>query len=124
MLELDLAGSKVKLELDVLAPSCLVDADRGQMEQVFTNLVINAAQAMTEGGHLFIKIETAEFKEQQWSLKPGQYIHVQIRDEGAVSKKNISTRFLTPISVPKTLETDWVWLRYIPLSTGMVAGLM
>jgi len=96
LLELDLAGSKVKLELDVLAPSCLVDADRGQMEQVFTNLVINAAQAMTEGGHLFIKIETAEFKEQQWSLKPGQYIHVQIRDEGGGIKEEHIDQIFDP----------------------------
>ncbi|MEP6732647.1 MAG: PAS domain S-box protein [bacterium] len=44
----------VSLHLDAGAPGALVLADRSGVEQIVTNLVINAAQAAGRGGHVWI----------------------------------------------------------------------
>ena len=44
-----LLGDSVELSTSV-APGCLVRADRGQLEQVITNLALNARDAMPSGG--------------------------------------------------------------------------
>ena len=47
---LALLGSSVECEFDIQEDLCLVDADEIQIHQVISNLVMNAAQAMPDGG--------------------------------------------------------------------------
>jgi signal transduction histidine kinase len=47
---LKLAQSKVSLHFDPPAVSLYVDAHKGQIQQVLLNLLLNATQAMPEGG--------------------------------------------------------------------------
>jgi len=50
-----LRGSNIKLSLNIATDLYLVDADRGQLAQVISNLVINSKQAMPNGGVITIK---------------------------------------------------------------------
>jgi len=51
-----LRGSKVKLQFDIDPTLWLVAADKGQLSQVISNLVINAQQAMgSDGGQLIVR---------------------------------------------------------------------
>ena len=94
LVSMDLAGSNIKPELRLPGEGCVVDADRGQMKQVFSNLVINAIQAMPNGGYLYINVDSVEFPAPRWNLDSGKYVHVQIRDEGrGISEENIDLIF-------------------------------
>jgi signal transduction histidine kinase/ActR/RegA family two-component response regulator len=60
--------------------------DRGQLEQVLTNLTINARDAMPNGGRLVIDTENIDVDEAYAAgrpeLKPGQYIRMRVSDTG------------------------------------------
>ena len=47
-------GGDIQLELQTKATISMIRADRGQVEQVLMNLVMNAKESMTPGGHLRI----------------------------------------------------------------------
>jgi PAS domain S-box-containing protein len=80
----DLSGSNVELICEKSPDLWRADVDAGQMQQVFSNLVINAKQSMLDGGHLFIKLENEEIsRDRALILDPGRYIRISFRDEGA-----------------------------------------
>ena len=61
-------------------------ADRGQIEQVLLNLVLNARDAMPDGGELTIASDNVELSEQflqhRLGLEPGAYVRVTVTDTG------------------------------------------
>lgn len=81
-----LVGEKVTLSLGhdpVLRP---IRADKRQLEQVIMNLVVNARDAMPEGGTVRIETENlqlvAEMKRDRVAVPPGDYVIVKVVDEG------------------------------------------
>ena len=57
LMRLKLHQQKIDLQLEPLASNIYVDVNKGQILQVMLNLVLNATQAMPEGGH--IRLETS-----------------------------------------------------------------
>ena len=57
LVRLKLHQQKIDLQFEPLASSIYVDVNKGQILQVMLNLVLNATQAMPEGGH--IRLETS-----------------------------------------------------------------
>jgi len=79
----DLSGSNVKPIFKLANSLWLADVDKGQMQQVFSNLTINADQAMPDGGHLYIIMENEDLSRKSLpGLKPGKYLKVTVKDEG------------------------------------------
>ncbi|SPJ28672.1 hybrid sensor histidine kinase/response regulator [Falsiruegeria mediterranea] len=81
-----LVGEKVTLTLShdpVLKP---VRADKRQLEQVLMNLVVNARDAMPQGGEIRIETEVVHLdnalERDRATLPPGEYVTVKVRDEG------------------------------------------
>ncbi|MCD6388021.1 MAG: cache domain-containing protein [Desulfobulbaceae bacterium] len=91
----DLSGSNVKPVFETSANLWLAEVDKGQMQQVFSNLTINANQAMPDGGHLYITMENEDLSDKSLlDLKPGKYIKVTVRDEGTgIDKKHLERIF-------------------------------
>ncbi len=84
-----LAGSQVGCRMQIHGELWLVEADASQLTQVFTNLLLNAAQEMQQGvidltaeTCLIAFPEESQENEQNLALKPGNYIHVEVADRG------------------------------------------
>jgi PAS domain S-box-containing protein len=78
-----LSGSNVRC--DCMVPDDLwdVEIDEGQVSQVIQNLIINAVQAMPEGGVIRIGAENISIAAGKGPpLKEGKYIRITIRDQG------------------------------------------
>jgi PAS domain S-box-containing protein len=63
----------------------LVEADQGQIQQVFLNLYVNAWQAMPGGGDLYIQTENVTLDAQyvkHFDIRPGKYIKISLTDTG------------------------------------------
>ncbi|OPY80493.1 MAG: Blue-light-activated protein [Syntrophus sp. PtaU1.Bin005] len=62
-----------------------VEADAGQLEQVFLNLFINAGHAMPKGGRLHIQTANVTLQEADvavFQVKPGDYAKISVSDTG------------------------------------------
>ena len=90
-----LHGSKSGCELSVAEDLWPVEADTGQISQVISNIVINANQAMPEGGIIRVAAENLVLEESQYlPLNPGRYIRISIKDQGVgIAEKHLSKIF-------------------------------
>ncbi len=78
-----LRGSSVKPEFAIPDNLWAVDADEGQINQVISNLVINADQAMPNGGVITISARNVLNNQQRsLPLPEGNYIEINIKDQG------------------------------------------
>lgn len=78
------------------ATSLLVNADPQQLHQVFVNLLINAIEAMPEGGELAVSVEGAA---------GGDAVHVQFRDSGQGIPAELLPRLFEPFASAKERGT-------------------
>jgi len=90
-----LRGANVTCAFNFAPDLWPVNADAGQISQVFNNLIINADQAMPEGGRIEIKGENFAVKPQdQLPLPEGRYIKISVNDQGeGIPKKDLSRIF-------------------------------
>jgi len=78
-----LRGSNVRAEFDLAANLAPAEVDAGQIHQVIHNLVLNAVQAMPDGGQVWIRAENQKLLSRaEAPLPPGDYIRISVRDEG------------------------------------------
>jgi PAS domain S-box-containing protein len=78
-----LRGSKVRCQISVPPEIWPVHVDSGQISQVVNNLIINADQAMPDGGLVSVSAENVVVgREDMISLSPGRYVKVSVRDRG------------------------------------------
>jgi PAS domain S-box-containing protein len=85
-----LRGSNVRAILDVPDSIHAIEADEGQISQVFNNMIINAAQAMPGGGNITISAKNISLlTSNPHGLAAGNYIQVMLKDEGCgISQEN------------------------------------
>ncbi|HMA85326.1 MAG TPA: PAS domain S-box protein [Desulfosalsimonadaceae bacterium] len=78
-----LRGSNVICEFHLDPSLKAAEIDTGQISQVISNIVINADQAMSEGGRINIFARNLEIKYgNELMLPPGSYIQITIKDTG------------------------------------------
>ncbi len=82
-----LIGADVQLALKCMEGLWPVEADPGQIEQLITNLVINARDAMPEGGKITVESANVELGEEcahtHPDSRPGLYVMLAVSDTGA-----------------------------------------
>ncbi|MCK5063770.1 MAG: response regulator, partial [Candidatus Fermentibacteraceae bacterium] len=92
-----LSGSNVKPVFNQVEDLWIIEADKGQMQQVFSNLIINADQAMPDGGHLYITLENADVsKNEVPNLNQGKYVKATVRDKGTGIDQKYLDRIFDP----------------------------
>ena len=81
-----LIGEDIELQLTLLESAGNVKADPGQIEQVIMNLVVNARDAMPNGGNLTVKTGQVELDEKYAAVHngvaPGMYTVLTVIDTG------------------------------------------
>ncbi len=95
--KLDLTGSNIRLDFTAAPGLWKVHADAGQIEQVITNLAINACQAMPDGGFLHIQLNNMSFAEGgPGNCAPGDYVRVKVADDGEGIADEILLKIFDP----------------------------
>lgn len=81
-----LVGERVQLELEHMADNLKIRADKRQIEQVVMNLVVNARDAMPQGGVVRIRTEpltlTTPLKRDRAEVPAARYVSIKVIDEG------------------------------------------
>ena len=99
-----LIGEDIDL-LTIMSPALgKVKADPGQMEQVLLNLIVNARDAMPQGGKLTIEtsnvFHSPEYAERQ-GTQPGAYVMLAVTDSGCGMTTETQARIFEPFFTTK-----------------------
>lgn len=82
-----------------------VKADKSQMEQVIANLIINAKDAMPDGGHLLFETENVyldeSFGSKYANFKAGNYVKFSVIDNGTGIPKDLHKKVFEPFFTTK-----------------------
>lgn len=100
-----LIGEDIKLVTDFGTKIGNIKADPGQVEQIIMNLIINARDAMPEGGTIKIKTERVIVDEQfvltHNGSKEGEFIRLSLSDSGIGMSEDIQTKIFDPFFTTK-----------------------
>jgi PAS domain S-box-containing protein len=97
-----LRGSNVKCHFEIDEDLRTVEIDRGQISQVMNNLIINADQAMPNGGKLWISAHNVTQVETGAPvLLPAEYVEVCFKDQGVGIDKETLPRIFDPYFTTK-----------------------
>jgi PAS domain S-box-containing protein len=103
-------GSNARLEARLETGLPTFKADQGQIEQVIMNLVLNARDAMPNGGRITVRTGTAEFDpvsnlltptDPDFDSGPGKYVVLSVKDEGIGMDETIKSRVFEPFFTTK-----------------------
>jgi nitrogen-specific signal transduction histidine kinase len=98
-----------------------VEVDRGQMEQIFMNLYLNAWQAMPGGGEIFLESSNAVLQDDDthpYEMRPGKYIKITVTDTGVGMDVKTRERVFEPFFTTKAMG------RGTGLGLAMVYGIV
>jgi len=82
------------------------EVDRGQIEQVLLNLYVNAWQAMSTGGDLYLKTENIILDRsylKPYKVEPGRYVKISVSDTGVGIDKETQERIFEPFFTTKEM---------------------
>ncbi|MFN2640350.1 MAG: ATP-binding protein [Actinomycetota bacterium] len=101
----------IELRFSLAPDLALIKADPAQIEQVLTNLAVNARDAMPEGGSLTIETSNDTLDEfdarMNPGVNPGKHVRLRVSDTGIGMEDNVAAHAFEPFftTKPKGLGT-------------------
>src|SRR5208282_5400236 len=99
-----LIGENIELVTRLSPDAGHTRADAGQLEQVIMNLVVNAKDAMPEGGKLTVQSSDVTVRQnlsEQRFIQPGRYAVISVADTGHGMNKETQSRIFEPFFTTK-----------------------
>lgn len=100
-----LIGENIKIEMSLESDVWMIEADEGNLEQVLTNLAVNARDAMPDGGKLTIQTENVQITEADkkhiLNAEVGNYVRIGISDNGKGIPEDIRDKIFDPFFTTK-----------------------
>jgi PAS domain S-box-containing protein len=104
--EFALYGSNLRVDSDISVDLWKAEVDAGQIEQVVNALVLNAREAMPQGGTVRVRARNVVFEEDTNAPLPsGRYIKVTISDRGPGIPDELRTKIFDPYFTTKPTGT-------------------
>jgi len=104
--EFALYGSNLRTDFDIAVDLWKAEVDAGQIEQVVNALMLNARDAMPQGGTIRIRARNVVFEENtNQPLPPGRYLKVTISDRGTGIPEDLRTKIFDPYFTTKPTAT-------------------
>ena len=98
-------GEDIELVTQLAANLGTVRADHSQIEQVLMNLIVNARDAMPQGGRLTIRTGNVDLPETttipRFDLPPGPYVVVEVGDTGVGMDDETQEKIFEPFFTTK-----------------------
>ncbi|MGC9367847.1 MAG: response regulator [bacterium] len=99
-------GEDIQIKLSLNEDIAEVKIDPGQVDQIIMNLVVNARDAMPDGGILIIETANADFIEEtpqskQW-IPSGKYVMLSVSDTGIGMDEQVKSRLFEPFFTTKS----------------------
>jgi hypothetical protein len=95
-------GKRIGLTLELTSRSAVAMVDSGQLESSVLNLVINARDALPEGGNIWISTYEA-YSQGNPRLEDGPYIALTVRDDGAGIEHHLIDKVFDPFFTTKPI---------------------
>lgn len=104
--EFALYGSNLRADFDISVDLWKAEVDPGQIEQVVNALMLNAREAMPQGGSVRVRARNIVFEEETNAPLPsGRYIKVTISDRGPGIPDELRTKIFDPYFTTKPTGT-------------------
>jgi signal transduction histidine kinase len=92
---------QIRMDVCVEPAAGLVQGDPTQIEQVFVNLLMNARDAMPNGGKIEIEVRGVEIGDHCSRVRPGRYALIRISDNGKGMDEETRRRMFEPFFTTK-----------------------
>lgn len=90
-------GWRMQVELSTAPVPCLVEADAGQIDQLLLNLLINARDAMPDGGRIQVQVDAVPAT----AAAPGGWVRLTVSDTGVGIDEVTRARMFEPFFTTK-----------------------
>jgi two-component system, cell cycle sensor histidine kinase and response regulator CckA len=98
-------NKKIGLKIQFAEHTPIIEGDPNQIEQIMMNLIVNAKDAMPDGGHISITTRLIDISEERTNIpsyiQPGRYVILSFSDTGTGISQDIISKIFDPFFTTK-----------------------